>query len=255
LPSPFKITYRGVGDMYIDTGGNKPVLVLVHGIGSRKESWKSQLSLAEHRRLIIPDLRGHGENQVTEDITMRNLGLDIINLLESLDIKEADFLGLSLGGAVVKEIASIKPNIVRSMILANTASVFPTFITKSTVEELQNALEWLTDDDFIKGICMRGLYDKTLLEEAREGFKLRRDTYIETAKATVGVNYLPTIMFFRKPILIITSSHDTVTPSQNAMLTYMFNPFAKFKYISNCGHLSNIDKPEEFNRTVLNFLT
>jgi 3-oxoadipate enol-lactonase len=185
---------------------------------------------------------------------METLGMDVINLLRKLGIKEADFLGLSLGGAVVQEIMAQNPKMVRSVILANTVSAFPTCFTRETVKELQRALDSLTDNEFIEAVCKRGLYNKSLVNEAMEGFKIRRDTYIQTAKATVGANYLPTIMLFRKPILIITASHDTVTPSQNALVTYMFNPFARVKYLSNCGHLSNIDKSEEFNEAVLDFL-
>jgi pimeloyl-ACP methyl ester carboxylesterase len=163
-------------------------------------------------------------------------------------------MGHSLGGAVVQQIMRKYPHLMLSAILANTTSVFPKCIVNHTIGELEETLDFLTDEQYIEAICERGLYNKGLIQEAKKGFKLRRDTYIQSAKATVGANFLPTIMFFRKPILIIASSHDVVTPSQNAFLTYMFNPFARVKYISKSGHLSNVDNKEEFNETVLDFL-
>ncbi|MFS0905790.1 alpha/beta fold hydrolase [Priestia aryabhattai] len=239
---------------HFDSGGNKEVLVLIHGLGSRKESWLPQLPLKEHFRLIAIDLRGHGEDLHNEDITLKRFADDIIRLLLSKGINEAIFLGHSLGGAVVQQIMTDYPHLVKSAILANTTSVFPKFIVSHTVGEIEETLDFVTDEQFIEAVCHRGLYNKDLVGEAVQGFKMRRDTYIQSAKATVGANFLPTIMFFRKPILIIASSHDVVTPSSNAFLTYMFNPFARVKYISKSGHLSNVDNKEEFNKTVLDFL-
>src|SRR4051794_16937844 len=94
---------------YIDTGGKKEPLVLIHGLSSKKEAWKKQMKLSKNYRLIIPDLRGHGENEITEDITLDTLSQDIIDLLNKLNIVKAHFCGLSLGGMVVQEILRKKP--------------------------------------------------------------------------------------------------------------------------------------------------
>lgn len=233
---------------------NKEVLVLIHGLGSRKENWIPQLPLKRYFRLIAVDLRGHGDDLNSDDINMKSFARDIARLLHSKGIEKANFLGHSLGGAVAQQMAIDYPNMVKSLILANTTSYFPDCIVSNTVKELDKALRNSTDEQFIDGICQRGLYNKDLAIRARESFKLRRDTYIQTARATIGLNFLPTILLFRKPLLLISSSHDVVTPSQNAFFTYMFNPFAKVKHISNCGHLANLDKAEEFNQAVIDFL-
>ncbi len=240
---------------YIDTGGtNKEVLVLIHGLGGRKEYWDAQLPLAKYYRLIILDLRGHGEDEHIDNITIETSADDVITLLDKLGIEQAHFLGHSLGGAIVQQIMVLRPDLFKSMILANTTSIFPRYIVEQTVGHLETNLGRVTDFGFMRAVCERGLYNEEFIDEAMNGFKMRRDTYIQVAKDTIGKNFLPYIMFFRKPILLISSSHDIVTPPQNKLMTFMFNPFARTRYMSNCGHLSNIDKRDEFNRIILDFI-
>lgn len=239
---------------YIDTGGDLPVLVLIHGLGSRKEAWGRQMPLAKHFRLVVPDLRGHGGSPFTTDINPRHLMEDVVGLLRSLGISQAHFCGLSLGGAIVQEAMNWYPSLVQSAILANTTSIFPTYFTSMTVSELGHSLSALSDEEFIHGICSRGLYNKHLIDEATNGFKLNRHTYIKTSQGTVGKNYLPTIAMFRKPMMIITSSHDVVVPAQTSLITSVFKPTAKIVYLENCGHLSYLDRSEDFNNAILSFL-
>ena len=72
---------------YKDLGSGTPI-VLLHGLGSTKEAWVSQHELANKYRLIIPDLRGHGETVINENFTIKNFALDIIQLIEHLNILE-----------------------------------------------------------------------------------------------------------------------------------------------------------------------
>ena len=68
-------------------------VVFIHGLGSRKEAWIPQHELANKYRLVIPDLRGHGETEMNEGITLKNFALDVIELLEHLDIPQHLYVG------------------------------------------------------------------------------------------------------------------------------------------------------------------
>lgn len=243
---------------YIDTGGDKQVLVFLHGLSSRKESWFKQESLSNHFRLIIPDLRGHGDSEIEDNITMKTFSQDVINLLHKLKIKKASFCGLSLGGIVVQEILKRKPSIVDSIILSNTVSIIPQMLGNMTVRERTNKLNNMSDEEYIKSVSMNCLFDshneRLVNEMCSDFFKMNRNTYIDSMKAPLGVNYASTLMFNMKPTLIIGSVNDKVTPYVNALTTKMMLPFAKMKTFNNCGHVPNIEKSEEFNNTVMKFL-
>ena len=114
---------------YKDLGQGTPI-VLLHGLGSTKEAWVSQHELANKYRLIIPDLRGHGETVINENFTIKNFALDIIQLLEHLNIPSAFICGFSFGGIVAQELYKQRPDLVKGLILSNTTSYIPPFLAE-----------------------------------------------------------------------------------------------------------------------------
>jgi len=241
---------------YIDTGGELPILICVHGLSQTTQSWQRQMELSKHYRLIIVELRGHGKSTVTEDISLHTFVQDILNILHRLNISSANFLGVSLGGIIVQDILRSNPSMVESIILSNTTAYVPYHLGMKVVEEGIKNLETMTDEEYIRELVKHCLHDKDneqLVDELRESFFLNRDTYAECAKAAVGVNYLPTLAFNTKPTLIIGSLNDKVTPYINALTMKMYCPFAKLKLFKS-GHIPNVENWQEWNESVLNFL-
>lgn len=236
---------------YNDLGTGTPI-VLIHGLGSKKEAWIPQHELANRYRLIIPDLRGHGETIMNEDLTIKNFALDIINLLEYLKISSAFICGLSLGGIVAQELYKQRPEIVRGLILSNTTSYIP-FFPANGIIHLSNQLLQTDQQKLIDQIVKAALYDNSYQKEARKAFHIR-DTYIKSAKAPIGINYYSFLPFIKKPVLLIGSTHDKVTPSINIYLMKLFIRDARLSIFRNTGHLSNIEKKDLFNKHLHDFI-
>lgn len=234
---------------YEDLGEGTP-LVLIHGLGQRKEAWVPQHPLASEYRLITPDLRGHGETTLETDITMENFAKDIIELLDSLEVEAAYFCGLSLGGIVAQEIYRQAPDRVLGLILSNTTSYIPAFFVSST---LLYAANHYRDPDFVDRVVDRGLHDKTYRSLAKQTF-LIRDCYMDAAQAPVEENYFPLLIGINVPVLLIGGAEDEVTPVLNIHSMYMFTPGAKKVIFKDCGHLSNIEKSSQFNYQVNKFI-
>jgi pimeloyl-ACP methyl ester carboxylesterase len=236
---------------YNDLGTGTPV-VLIHGLGSKKEAWEPQHELASKHRLIIPDMRGHGETEINEDLTVKNFALDIINLLNHLDIPSAFICGFSLGGIVAQELFKQRPDMVKGLILSNTTSYIPSILANSIINESTKLLQ-KGEHNLVEHIVTRGLYDKVYKEEARKAFYIR-DTYLESAKAPVGLNYFTVLATINKPVLLIGSTHDKVTPYLNIYLMKAFLKQAQHTILKNTGHLSNIEQKDLFNQYVTNFI-
>ena len=83
--------------------GNGEPLLLIHGLGEMKESWSRQQILADQYDLIIPDLRGHGQNDTLHGISIVNFAKDIIALLDELEIESANICGFLWGGRLLKK--------------------------------------------------------------------------------------------------------------------------------------------------------
>lgn len=234
---------------YTDTGEGKPIL-FIHGLGGRKEAWQAQLEIASTHRLICVDLRGHGETELDVGLTLRNFASDVAELLTYLNVKSAHICGLSLGGIVALELYRQRPDLVAGLILANTTAFIPHFASFG-LSESERAHR---DGTLIDVILARGFYDKSRREEARHAFKIR-GSYMESAHAAVGANYLPMLYGIRKPTLLIGSANDAVTPVVgNLSAMQFFMPRAKTVIFERTGHLSNIERASEFNACLRDFV-
>lgn len=235
---------------YLDVGEGTPI-VFIHGLGQRKEAWKPQFPLAEKYRLIIPDLRGHGETQLDDNITIKTFAKDIIELLEHLAVPEAYICGLSLGGIIAQELYKQKPEMVLGLILSNTASYINSWLAYGVVIQ---AVKHYQDPEFVGAIVERALYDKKYTEEAKESF-LIRSSYIASLGSPLDHNYHPVLANVNVPVLLMGSTFDLVTPMANfSSMWFTTNMKARTKVFFRSGHLSNIECREEFNQTIENFI-
>lgn len=240
---------------YMDMGQGDP-LVFIHGLGSLKESWKHQHELAAQYRLIIPDLRGHGEDEGEQAISISGFAEDVLELLDSLDIPKAHFCGLSMGGLVVQEIYRQRPACVETMILSNTFSYTPIFFGHLSLRERMRNLHALTIDEYITLTAERCLFESTatLVEEVKAMFLIRQEPYIASARSAIQSNYLPMLPFVKVPTLLIGSLYDEVVPLFSIYQTKWFMPQAKLILFDKCGHMPNVERKEKYNEILLQFL-
>ncbi|MEI4771705.1 alpha/beta hydrolase [Psychrobacillus sp. FJAT-51614] len=238
----------------MDIGQGEPV-VLIHGLGSKKESWVNQYNLSSNYRLIIPDLRGHGESEIYTDISIYNFAQDILSLLDSLDIKKAHFCGLSMGGLVVQEIYKQKKECVLSMVLSNTFSYVPTFLGHLTVMKGIKKLQSTSSENYTTYTAKKCLYQKesTLIDAAKKMFLIRKKTYIDSSLSAIKSNYLPILPFVKVPTLIIGGKYDEINPLISSYITKGFMPKAEVVIFDNCGHLPILEKKEEYNELLDRF--
>ncbi|MEN8158707.1 MAG: alpha/beta fold hydrolase [Myxococcota bacterium] len=104
--------------------GTRP-LVLLHGFTGYRQDFATQLdALARHGRLIVPDLRGHGDSGHAvdpADYGLDQLRADLVGLLDALDVERCDLLGHSMGGMVALRAVLAHPDRFASLLLMDTA--------------------------------------------------------------------------------------------------------------------------------------
>ncbi|MEP6645619.1 MAG: alpha/beta hydrolase [Saprospiraceae bacterium] len=111
---------------YEEYGEGKP-LVLLHGFGGCVQNWHPFVTkLSEHHRLIVVDLRGHGNSTNPENkFTHREAANDVFLLLENLGIDHFSAMGISTGGMILLHMATSHPGRIDSMVLISATSYFP----------------------------------------------------------------------------------------------------------------------------------
>lgn len=183
---------------------------------------------------------------------------DILSLLNYLGLKKVNVCGLSLGGIIAQELIIRKPSIVQSLILCNTVSYTPYMVRnfvlfwgfKQIIEKSQAELK-----KFFVSQCIYNNVDTALLESAEASFSINKMSYIQASLSSLSRNYLPFLPFIKTPVLVLGSNKDKITPVFSALQTYSLLPKSELHIFKECGHLSNIEKKDEFNDRVLSFLS
>jgi pimeloyl-ACP methyl ester carboxylesterase len=138
MPMFQKAELNGLSVAYAEAGSGTRPLVLLHGFTGSKLDFAPRLAeLAKTGRVLIPDLRGHGDSSNTGDARGYSLGQcasDLLGFLAKLDIKECDLLGHSMGGMVALRAVLADPQRIGSLILMDTAARPPDGIRRETLE-------------------------------------------------------------------------------------------------------------------------
>lgn len=110
-----RIAYRDSG---IGAVSDIPVM-LVHGMGGDGHTWDrfARVLVQSGRRVIMPDLRGHGRSSHTDSYRFDDFGADLLRLCDELELPAVDLVGHSLGGYAVSCVAQERPELVRRLVI------------------------------------------------------------------------------------------------------------------------------------------
>ncbi|ARG98908.1 alpha/beta hydrolase [Legionella micdadei] len=243
---------------YSDFGRGEP-LVLLHAFPTDKNLWLPQhQGLKQYFRVISLDLWGFGYSEGTTGsaVTMEEYADEVAQLLDQLSIKKAIIGGTSMGGYIALAFLAKYPDRVNGLILSNSQAITDSPEMKKSANSL--ASDVLTDgtqkfaNDFInKALSAEApqqirlflqniLLDQTPfgLASALRGMSIRQD--FSNVLATTSI-----------PMLIITSDKDTVIPPQQSANMHALAKNSKLVVISDAGHLSNLEQPEQWNKAVI----
>ena len=248
---------------YTDSGMGRPV-VLIHGYPFNRSLWNEQVAELSHSyRVIAPDLRGFGESDASEGpATMDRMAQDVALLLGHLGISRAVIGGLSMGGYVALAFYKQFPSRVRALILADTRAQADTEEGKQTRDEqaekaLAEGMAGIADAMLPK------LLTPDTVSKRPEIVKRVRDMMLKTkpegtAAALRGMaqrddqtQLLPQIS---SPALIIVGADDAITPVADSEKMHNAIAGSRFVVLENAGHVSNLERTEEFNQHLLDFL-
>lgn len=138
---PFVETRRG--RLHYEEKGSGPAVCLIHGLAGDLSAWRSQIdSLSSSYRVIAFDNRGAGQSyQADESESTLELARDTIELLDQLNVGNAQIVGRSMGGAIAQHMALLQPGRFDSLVLcASFARLDPLGIRVLT--NMREVLEW-----------------------------------------------------------------------------------------------------------------
>ena len=255
-----------IGDVavvYEDAGQGFP-LVLVHGHPFDRSMWREQVrAFSSHYRVITFDLRGYGETTVIPGKTLlEEFARDLAGLLDYLSVTDIVLGGLSMGGQIVLEFYRLFPQRVRALILADTFAQLDTEEGRraryDTAERLINeGMHAYADEVLPKMIAPRTIDEQP--EVAAHVLSMMRGAPPAGAAAALRgrserPDYTALLSEITVPTLIIVGSDDEYTPVRDAEFMRARIPNCRMVVVKDTGHMPNLERPDEFNRAVSEFL-
>lgn len=256
------VTMRANGiDLYYEVSGEGQPLVFIHGLGSSTQDWEFQVPVfSKSFKVITFDLRGHGRsNKPAGPYDVPMYAHDLAGLLLGLDIPAAHIVGISLGGGVAFEFAINYPAQTKTLTIVNSAPTLgPIEQAKPEIERRVGIVQQLGMAAMGQALAA-GLFPKPEQSSLRDTFIERwarndPEAYIAATRSMLGWNVMNRLGEIKCPSLIMSADQDYSPVAVKEMYIKLM-PNAQLAVISDSHHATPIEKPEEFNRVLLDFLT
>jgi 3-oxoadipate enol-lactonase len=247
---------------FIDAGDlAAPALLLLHGLGSCAEDWRPQIEhfAATHRVLAI-DLRGHGRSQKLGPAqSVQQMAEDVARLVRQLDLGPAHCVGLSMGGMVGLQCALSAPSLLRSLVVVNsTPHAQPDSWSLRAAYAARLLMVRCLGLPRTARVVARRLFPKPDQHALRQRF-------VERVAANDKTAYLAALSAIRRwsvraelarialPVLVLSGDRDYTTVTQKQAWVQAI-PRARLEVISDSGHATPLDQPQQFNQALARFL-
>lgn len=243
-------------------GEGKP-LIFVHAYPLCSRMWDEQVNYFKNKyRVITYDIRGLGYSNELDNYsyTMEELVNDFFDILDHLKIKKVSACGLSLGGYILLRALIRDQDRFVSVILADTKSEGEdnaSIINRSNnIIKLKSGKKEEFLDDFLKKL----LSEESYLNDKLKNFVREIMSWMDLKGLCASLLAIATrtstfyqLKNITVPSLVIVGSKDMLTPVINSFYLKEGIKNSIFKVIDEAGHLSNMEKPGEFNKAIENF--
>ena len=250
---------NGIDVHYLRTGGDKPPVVLLHGLMLSGACWTPLArALETDYDVIMPDARGHGNSSIPDHgYRYDDLAADAVGLIDKLGLVTPVLLGHSMGGMTAAVVASRNPKRLRGLVLAD-----PTFLTPQRQQEVYDS----DVEDQHRRVLNRP--KEELLAEMRarprrrscEVIELFAQARFQTSIRAFEVltppnpDYVQLIHTLDVPSLLITGDVGAVVSPKVAAELVGLNQRLEVIQIAEASQGVPYDQPEHFSTIVQTFL-
>ena len=259
-----KIAVRGIHIAADFLKGSGDLIVFIHGVGADRTAWKYQLPFFHSKGYSVAalDMRGSGDSDARDEkgnllvTSLDEFAEDIDSVIHALGYQSAHWVGNSMGGVIILEALSQDFSSLDKIVLCNTFAFHPE--QDQILPRAEAALKIKSLPEFAREripLVLRSDINKEDLEEAIHAMA-RKDpeAYLESWEETWSPDYRAILSDIKNPTLVISGSLDTITPKILSDELAANIPGARHVHIEGAGHISNLDKPSEFNKILLAFL-
>ena len=256
-----KVKANGININYqIDGPDDAPWIVFSNSLATTTAMWDEQAAaLKNSYRVLRYDQRGHGSTDAPAGrYAFDTLLADAVALLDALSIKKAHFAGLSMGGATALGLAERHPDRFESIIVCDSPCQSTPQSSQQWEERIAIAQKqgiaalveptvsrWFPPEIFAK--------NPPHIDKVRAMIRATPvNGFIGCAAALADHNYAAAAGDVKCPVLFLVGEKDAPAPAMRKLHERL--PGSRYIELPGAGHISNMDRPAEFNRAVANFL-
>jgi pimeloyl-ACP methyl ester carboxylesterase len=230
----------GTSRIYYQVGGTGKPVVLVHGLSGSTRWWgKNVAPLARQFRVYVVDLIGFGHNRGQHFVLSEAAEL-LVRWMDQIGIDRASLVGHSMGGHVAADLTDTFPDRVDRLVLVNAATL-PFGRTY-----IQNAF------DLVQALRYMPISFLPIL--VTDAFRAGPVTILKAAREILATDMSARLSDVRVPALVVWGENDKLISLETGEKLAQSLPNAKLVVIPGAGHNPMWDRPDLFNRAVINFL-
>ena len=257
--------------------GEGPLLVLLHGITSTSEAWRTVMpQLSERYTVIAPDMIGHGRSAKPRgDYSLGAYAAGVRDLLGVLGFERATIVGHSLGGGIAMQFSYLFPEYIERLALISSGGlgkeVHP-MLRAATLPGSEWVLPLLAREWSVKaGEAVRSVASKIGIEAGPDIAEFARgyaslveegatDAFLDTMRSVIGpdgqkVSALDRLYLADQiPFLLIWGSEDPVIPVEHGRRAHELVAHSHYVEIEGSGHWPMLDQPDRIVQELTSFI-
>ena len=243
----------------IGAPAGKPVLVFANSLGTDFRIWRDVvMQLAGDFAIVLYDMRGHGLSDTgTTPYSMDDHVGDLAGLLDFLNTSQTIVCGLSVGGLVAQGLYAARPDLVKALVLCDTAHKIGTdeswnariaAIAESGLEPIADGIlkNWFTPAFRAPGNAAFAGYRNMFVRQQPEG-------YIATCAAIRDADFTQAAARIAVPAICIVGDQDGSTPPDLVLSTAKLIPGCRYEVIKDAGHIPCVEQPHALSDIIRAF--
>jgi pimeloyl-ACP methyl ester carboxylesterase len=244
--------------------GSGPAVIFIHAFPLNQSIWDDQVAaLKQSYRTITLDLRGFGSSDAPAGpYSMEEMAADVRALMTKIGLDDAVFVGLSMGGYISLAFYRSYPEQVRALVLADTRASADNEEGRErrmrSAERAEREGAQAIAGEMLPMLLAPETIEKNAALVARVRAMIESNSPSAIASAQRAMAGRPDssrlIERMNIPVLVIVGSEDSLTKVEESKAMSDKIPGSRLRVIEGAGHLSNVERPAEFNRALADFL-
>ncbi|MCL5666384.1 MAG: alpha/beta hydrolase [Patescibacteria group bacterium] len=250
-----QIVVRNLLISYSENAGREAgaALLFLHGWRSNKEAWNGVVKRLKDLKIerlnyFAIDLPGFGGSEVPKTAwSVGDYAVAVWEFIKKLELENVILVGHSFGGRVAIKLAANNPELIKGLVLADSAGFAGSRPKKSLMATLAKAVKPVFKPQFMQGL-RQGIYRKIGAEDYVATPELQQ-TYVKVINEDLTEDMKKVSI----PTLIIWGENDKATPIEFGKRMRQLIAGSKLEVLPNAGHFSFVDQPEEFAKILAVF--